>query len=107
MDGGQHAGVEYDSEYIRRDEYAGDLSDVVSAALSASESAEGVGNAFRAEIVFRLVLLLYSFVEDTFTQERGSKKEYQLFFLYFSSCSTYLFNILDLDLHHRIDILST
>jgi len=33
-----------------------------------------------------LVLLLYSFVEDTFTQERGSKKGYLLFFLYFSSC---------------------
>jgi len=33
-----------------------------------------------------LALLLYSFVEDTFTQERGSKKGYLLFFLYFSSC---------------------
>jgi len=54
-----------------------------------------------------LALLLYSFVEDTFTPERGSKKGYLLFFLYFSSCSIYLFNILDLDLHHRIDILST
>jgi len=32
-----------------------------------------------------LALLLYSFVEDTFTQERGSKKGYLLFFLYFSS----------------------
>jgi len=53
-----------------------------------------------------LALLLYSFVEDTFTQERGSKKGY-LLFLYFSSCSIHLFNILDLDLHHRIDILST
>jgi len=36
-----------------------------------------------------LALLLYSFVEDTFTQERGSKKGYLLFFLYFSSCSIY------------------
>ena len=54
-----------------------------------------------------LPLLLYSFVEDTFTQERGSEKGYLLFFLYFSSCSIYLFNILDLDFHHRIDILST
>jgi len=43
-----------------------------------------------------LALLLYSFVEDTFTQERGSKKGYLLFFLYFSSCSIYLLNILDL-----------
>jgi len=55
----------------------------------------------------RLALLLYSFVEDTFTQERGSKKGYLLFFLYFSSSSIYLFNIRDIDLHHRIDILST
>jgi len=66
-----------------------------------------VGNASRAETVFRLALLLYSFVEDTFTQERGSKKGYLLFFLYFSSSSIYLFNIRDIDLHHRIDILST
>ena len=36
-----------------------------------------------------LALLLYSFVEDMFTQERGSKKGYLLFFLYFSSCSIY------------------
>ena len=36
-----------------------------------------------------LALLLYSFVEDTFTQERGSKKGYLLFFLYFSSCLIY------------------
>jgi hypothetical protein len=54
-----------------------------------------------------LALLLYSFVADTLTQERGSKKGYLLFFLYFSSGSTYLSNIRDLDLHHRIDILST
>jgi len=33
-----------------------------------------VGNASRAETVFRLELLLYSFVEDTFTQERGSRR---------------------------------
>jgi len=66
-----------------------------------------VGNASRTETVFRLALLLYSFVEDMFTQEWGSKKGYLLFFLYFSSCSRYLFNILDLDLHHRVDILLT
>jgi len=68
---------------------------------------EAAGNASRAETVFRLALLLYSFVEDTFTQERGSKKGYLLFFSYFSSSSIYLFNIRDIDLHHRIDILST
>jgi len=33
-----------------------------------------------------LALLLYSFVEDTFTQERRSNKGYLLFFLYFSCC---------------------
>ena len=53
-----------------------------------------------------LPLLLYSFVEDTFTQERGSEKGYLLFFLYFSSvlhtCSIYQ----DIDLH-RIDIHTT
>jgi len=54
-----------------------------------------------------LTLLFYSFVEDTFPQERGSKNGYLLFFLYFSSCSTYSFNILAIDLHHYIDILST
>jgi len=66
-----------------------------------------VGNASRAKTVFRLALLLYSFVEDTFTQERGSKKGYLLFFLYFSSGFIYLFIILDLNLHHRVDILLT
>jgi len=35
------------------------------------------------------------------------RRDILLFFLYFSSGSTYLFNILVLDLHHRIDILST
>jgi len=35
-----------------------------------------VGKASRAETVFRLAFLLYSFVEDTFTQERGSEKGY-------------------------------
>jgi len=39
-----------------------------------------------------LPLLLYSFVEDTFTQERGSEKGYLQFFLYFSSSSIYLFD---------------
>jgi len=40
-----------------------------------------------------LPILLYSFVEDTFTQEQGSEKEYLQFFLYFSSSSIYLFDI--------------
>jgi len=39
-DGVENARVEYDREYIRRDEYAGDLSDVVSAALRVSQSSE-------------------------------------------------------------------
>ena len=62
-----------------------------------------VGKASRAETVFRLAFLLYSFVEDTFTQERGSEKGY------FAVLSVLLFRfyILVLDLHHRIDILST
>jgi len=54
-----------------------------------------------------LALLFYSFVEDTFPQERGSNKGYLLFFLYFSSCSTYSYKILAIDHHHYIDILST
>ena len=40
-----------------------------------------------------LPLLLYSFVEDTFTQEWGSEKGYLQFFLYFSTGSTYMFDI--------------
>jgi len=53
-----------------------------------------VGNASRAETVFRLELLLYSFVEDTFTQERGSRRWISavllvlLFLLH--TCSKYL-----------------
>jgi len=40
-----------------------------------------------------LPLLLYSFVEDTFAQERGREKGYLQFSLYFSSGSKYMFDI--------------
>jgi len=48
-----------------------------------------VGNASRAEMVFRFGASALQFVEDTFTQERGSKKGYLLFFLYFSLSFSY------------------
>jgi len=52
-----------------------------------------VGKASRAETIFRLAATALQFVEDTFTQERGSEKGYLQFFLYFSSGSTYMFDI--------------
>lgn len=66
-----------------------------------------VGNASRAETVFRLELLLYSFVEDTFTQERGSRRWISAVLLVLLFLFYMFVQYIDIDLHHRIDILST